>query len=55
MWNPVVSKPEKCKIEKKSEFEFSRKEKNSFTADTKLQVDQIQGKMVANFNEPFFI
>ena len=39
----------------KIEFEFRRKKKHSFIADTKLQVDQINRKMESNFNKPFFI
>ena len=59
LWNLVVSKPEhhnlSCKTTIKTEFEFSRKKKQSLIADTKLQVDQCKRKMEAKFNKPFFI
>ena len=56
MWNLAVSKPEnhnlRCKTAKK--IDFSRKEKHSFIADTKLQVEQVKRKMKAKFNKPLF-
>ena len=56
--NLVLSKPEnhilRCKTAKHNEFEFSRKKKQSFIAEIKLQVDQIKSQMEANFNEPLF-
>ena len=59
MWNLVVSKPENHNLIRKTsikiEYEFIRKRKHSFIADTKLQVDQIKRKIEANFNKPLFI
>ena len=46
MSNLVVSKPDnhklRCKTAIKIEFEFSRKKKHSFIADTMLQFEQIK-------------
>ena len=39
----------------KNEFEFSREEKHSFIADTRLKFDQIKRKMEENFKKPFFL
>ena len=62
MWNLLVSKPEHHNLRRKTaiktKFEFSRnkrKKEHSLIADTKLQVDQIERKMEAKFNKPFFI
>ena len=55
----VISKPEnyneRFRTAMKFKFEFSRKRKHPFVADTTLQVDQIKGEMEANFNKPFSI
>ena len=59
MWNLVVSKPEHHNLRRKTaiqtKFELSRKKEHSLIADTKLNVDQIKGKMEAKFTKPFFI
>ena len=58
MLNLVVSKPENDNLRPRAaikiELEFGRKQKHSFFADTKLQVDQNYKKQ-ANLNKPFFI
>ena len=59
MWNLVISKPENHNLRRKTaiknEIEFSRKEKHSLIADTKLQNDKIKRKLEAKFNKRFFI
>ena len=59
MSNLVVSKPEnhnlRCKTALKIAYEFCRRKKRFFIADTKLQVDQKKRKMEAKFNKPLFI
>ena len=46
MWNLVLSKPENHELRHntpiKIYFEFSRKKKYSFIADTKLQIDKVR-------------
>ena len=57
--NLVVSKPENRNLRRKTtisiELEISGKNRHSFIADNKLQVDQIKRKMEANFDKPLFI
>ena len=59
MQNLELIKPENHNLRRKPaikiESEFSRKEKDSFIADTKPHVDQIKRKMEAKFKKPIFI
>ena len=45
----------RCKTAIRIEFDFSRKRKRFFIAETKLQSGQIKRKMEAKFNKPLFI
>ena len=58
IWN-LVAKPENHNLSFKTavkiELEFSRKKKNSFIGDAKLNIDQIKIKMVAKFIKSLFI
>ena len=60
LWNLVVSKPENYNLTHKTEKRLNfhsveKRGKNSFFTNSNLQVDQIQRKIVANFNMPLFI
>ena len=56
--NLVVSKPENHNMRRKTsiknEFEFSRKNKHSFIADTKLKVDKVTKKGGKFQNDIFY-
>ena len=59
IWNLVVSKPENNNFRLENaidnKFQISRMKKHSFSADTKLQVDQIKKKMEEKFIRPLFV
>ena len=56
MRNLLISKPENHNLRRKTprRIEFSKKEKHSFIADTKLKIGQIRRKMEAKFNKIIF-
>ena len=57
--NLVVSKPEnnnfRLKTATENNYQISRKKKQSFFADTKLEVEQIKKKIKENLIKPLFI
>ena len=54
----AISKPENHNVMRKTainiEFDFNKKNKFSFFAENKLQVDQIKRKVEAKSNKSFF-